>query len=164
VRPLLLLALLLLTVVSGARADEDTIDMTHAAFVAMDGSALVPYVDPETDRIAGRIDVGLIPSQIELASSIGKLLAIDGKTARVNLVDIVTGTVRTIPLDLTPGRIAISIDGLTAALADLATGHVVLVDLLRRQLLGTIETLPPSRDMVFSADGRKLYVAGSVGD
>jgi hypothetical protein len=146
VRPLLLLALLLLTVVSGARADEDTIDMTHAAFVAMDGSALVPYVDPETDRIAGRIDVGLIPSQIELASS------------------IVTGTVRTIPLDLTPGRIAISIDGLTAALADLATGHVVLVDLLRRQLLGTIETLPPSRDMVFSADGRKLYVAGSVGD
>lgn len=157
---LVLLVLLLLMMVSEATADEDTIDMTHAVFVAMDGSTTVPFIDPDTDRIVGRIDIGLAPAQIELASSIGKLLAIDGKTARVNLVDIVTRSVRTVLLDLTPGRMTISIDGLTAALADLGTGHIVLVDLLRRQLLGTIKTLPPSRDMVFSTDGRKLFVAG----
>jgi DNA-binding beta-propeller fold protein YncE len=159
VKRFVLLALLLM-MVSGARADEDTIDMTHAVFVAIDGSAMVPFIDPDTDRVVGTIDVGLVPSQIELASSIGKLLAIDGKTARVNLADVVTGAVRTVPLDLTPGRMTISADGLTAALTDLGTSHVVLVDLLRHQLHGTIETLPPSRDMVFSADGRKLFVAG----
>jgi hypothetical protein len=45
VKRFVLLALLLM-MVSGARADEDTIDMTHAVFVAMDGSAMVPFIDP----------------------------------------------------------------------------------------------------------------------
>lgn len=144
---------------STASADEDTIDMSRAVYVVIAGSTLVPFIDPDTDRIAGAIDVGAVPHQIELASSISKLLVIDGKTAKVNVVDVVSHNVRPVPLDFVPGRIAVSADGLMAALADPEAGQVVLLDLLRRRRIGGIAGGAPLRDMVFGADGRVLYVA-----
>jgi DNA-binding beta-propeller fold protein YncE len=157
----LLLALCALLIASAvARADEDTIDMNRAVFVAVEGSPVIPFIDPDTNRIAGSIDAGLVPRQIELASSIEKLLAIDGISARVNIVDLVSGAVRTVPLAFIPGRVTVSGDGLTAAVADHGSGQLVLVDLLRHQILGTVGDLSPLHDMVFSSDGRTLYVAG----
>ncbi|MDR3534569.1 MAG: hypothetical protein P4L90_28905 [Rhodopila sp.] len=157
----LILALFaLLAAATAAHANEDTVDMTHAVFVTMAGSPLVPFIDPDTDRIAGTIDAGLVPQQIALASPIAKLLAIDGKASSVNLVDLVTGSIRTVPLGIVPGRVTVSSDGLLPALADLGSGDVVLLDLLRHRVLGRVGGLSPSRDMVFSANSRTLYVAG----
>jgi DNA-binding beta-propeller fold protein YncE len=157
----LILALLAALFATSASADEDTIDMTRAIFVSLADQHVVPYIDPDTDRIAGSIDVDVVPRQIEIASSIGKLLAIDGKSPQVNVVDLQLGTIRTVPLGLVPNRMTVSGDGLTVALADTESGHVVLLDLLRRQILGATRNLPPLRDMVFSTDSKKLYLAGA---
>lgn len=158
-RRLVLALPVVLATVTEALANEDTIDMSRAVFVVMAGSTVVPFIDPDTDRIAGTVDVGVVPHQVELASSISKLLVIDGKSAKVNVVDVVANEIRSIPLDLVPGRIAVSVDGLTAALADSGTGRVVLLDLLRRRSLGAIDGGAPVRDMVFSTDNRTLYVS-----
>lgn len=148
---------------AAARANEDTIDMSHAVFVAISGSHRVPFIDPDTDRIAGSIDVGMVPDQVELASSISKLLALDGRTPRINIVDLISGGVATEPLDFVPKRITVAPGGLTAALADPQTGRLVLIDLLRRQTQGSVTGSAPLRDMLFSADGRTLYLSAGNG-
>jgi DNA-binding beta-propeller fold protein YncE len=142
------------------RANEETIDMNRAVYISMAGSQRVPFIDPDADRIAGTIDVGVIPDQIELAASTSKLLVTDGKTARLNIVDVVTRMIATEPLDFVPGRIAVEPKGFTAALADPRTGRVVLFDVLRRKLLGAVTGPAPLRDMMFGADGRTLYLSG----
>lgn len=142
------------------RANEDTIDPTRAVFVSLADQPSVAIIDPDTDKVAGRLDIGLVPRQIELASSIGKLLAIDGQSPGVNIVDLNAGTIRTVTLDLVPDRLTVTPDGLTAALVNTEGGRVVLLDLLRRRVLVSIGALPALRDTVFSADSAKLYLAG----
>ncbi len=146
---------------ASAFADEDTIDMTRAIFVSLADQTVVPYIDPDADKIAGTIEVGLVPKQMEIASSIGKLLVIDGTSPRVNLVDLQFRTIRSVPLDMVPSRMTVSSDGLTVALADTQVGHVELLDLLRRRVIGDAGGLPPLRDMVFSVDSKKVYLAGA---
>jgi DNA-binding beta-propeller fold protein YncE len=143
-----------------ARANEDSIDPTRAVFVSLVDQPAVELIDPDTDKLAGRLDIGLVPRQIELASSIGKLLAIDGQSPQVNIVDLNAATIRIVALDLVPDRLTVTPDGLTAALANTGSGRVVLLDLLRRRILGSVSDLPALRDMVFSADSAKLYLAG----
>jgi DNA-binding beta-propeller fold protein YncE len=157
-RVLVLLAVLF---TASANADEDTIDMNRAILVSFADQSVVAFIDPDADKVVGDLDVGLVPKQIEMAASIGKLLAIDGATPRVNVVDLQFRTIRTVPLDLVPTRMTVSSDGLTVALADTASGHVELLDLLRRRILGSAGGLPPLRDMVFSTDSRKVYLAGA---
>lgn len=153
----------LLATATTARANEETIDMSHAIFVAMAGSPRVTFIDPDTDHIAGSIDVGLVPDQVDLASSISKLLATDGKTERLNIVDSVSGEVATEALDFIPKRITVSPDGLTVALADPGTGQLMLIDLLRREKLGEVAAPAPLHDMLFSADGHTLFLSGGSG-
>jgi DNA-binding beta-propeller fold protein YncE len=143
-----------------AGANEDTVDPTRAVFVSLRDQPAVAVIDPDTERLAGRIETGLVPRQIELASSIGKLLVIDGESRQVNIVDLNVGTIRTVTLDLVPDRLTVTPDGLTAALADSGAGRVLLLDLLRRRILGSVSDLPPLHDMVFSADSASLYLAG----
>lgn len=154
------LALLGCLAAAPAWANEDTVDPTRAVFVSLADQPAVAVIDPDTDRLAGRIDIGLVPRQIELASSIGKLLAIDGQGPRVNIVDLNVGTIRTVSLDLVPDRLTVTPDGLTAALANTGSGRVVLLDLLRRRILAGVSDLPALHDMVFSADSASLYLAG----
>jgi DNA-binding beta-propeller fold protein YncE len=150
----------LLAAPTAARANEETIDMSRAVYIAMAGSQYVPFIDPDTDRIAGTIDAGLVPDQLELCSSISKLLVTDGKSARLNIVDVVTGEIAVAPLDFVPRRITVDPDGLTAALADPLTGRLTLFDLLRQRTLGTVIGPAPLQDMLFSADGHMLYLSG----
>jgi DNA-binding beta-propeller fold protein YncE len=150
----------LLAAPTAARANEETIDMSRAVYIAMAGSQHVPFIDPDSDRIAGTIDAGLVPDQLELCSSISKLLVTDGKSARLNIVDVVTGEIATAALDFVPGRITVDPDGLTAALADPQTGRLNLFDLLRRRALGTVTGPAPLQDMLFGADGHALYLSG----
>jgi hypothetical protein len=150
--------LLTLLTASAARAAED---IQNAVFVSVAGSASVTLIDPDTDTIEGTLDVGLIPNQIELSSSIGKLLVIDGNTARLNVVDLASRTFQEMKLDLVPGRVAVSTDGLTVALADPVGGRVELIDLLSLRLLGSVGGLPVLRDMLFSVNNGALYLAGA---
>jgi DNA-binding beta-propeller fold protein YncE len=156
-----ILALLTGLFAASAHADEESVDMNRAIFVSLADQHVVAYIDPDADKLAGSLDVGLVPTQIEIASSIGKLLAIDGKSPQVNIVDLQFRAIRTVALDLVPSRMTVSSDGLTVALADTEGGHVVLLDLLRRQIVGTAGNLPRLRDMVFSTDSKKLYLAGA---
>ena len=115
---------------SPTSANEDTIDRSRALFVRLADSPIMPIVDPETDRIAGSLEMGLPARQLELAASIGKLLAIDGDSPAVAIVDVVTGSVNRESLGFVPRRLAVSPDGLTAALADTGNGRIALLDLL----------------------------------
>jgi DNA-binding beta-propeller fold protein YncE len=150
----------LLAAPTAAWANEETIDMSRAVYIAMAGSQHVPFIDPDTDRIAGTIDAGLVPDQLELCSSISKLLVTDGKSACLNIVDVVTGEIATAALDFVPRRITVDPDGLTVALADPQTGRLTLFDLLRRRALGTVTGPAPLQDMLFGADGHTLYLSG----
>ncbi len=142
------------------RADQDTLDMQRAVFVLLANSQQITFIDPDTDTVAGTIDAGTVPEQIALASSIGKLLVIDGKRARLTVIDEVSRTINTVALDIVPTRLTVSNDGLTAAVADPAAGRIVLVDLLRRQVMGAVGNLSRLHDMLFSVNNSALYVAG----
>lgn len=150
--------LLMFFALHSARAVED---VQNAVFVSIAGSTAVTLIDPDNDTVEGTLDVGLVPRQIELSSSLGKLVVIDGETARLDLVDLAGRTIREIKLDLVPGRVAISTDGLTIALADLTGGRVVLIDLLSSKQLGFVDGLPALRDMVFSVNNGALYLSGA---
>jgi DNA-binding beta-propeller fold protein YncE len=156
------ISLSLFAATSAAQANEETIDMSRAVYIAMAGSQHVPFIDPDTDRIAGTIDAGMVPDQLELCSSISKLLVTDGKQACLNIVDVVTGEIATVALDFVPGRITVDPDGLTAALADPRTGRLTLFDPLLRRVLGTVTGPAPLQDMLFGADGHTLYLSGGA--
>jgi hypothetical protein len=158
----LLCGLSSLTIASAAKANETTIDMSRAVFVTVAGSRQVPFIDPETDRIAGQIDVAMVPDQLELAPSISKLLATDGTTGSLHIIDLITREIAVESLDIVPERMTVGPDGLTAAFAEPASGHVVLFDLLRRRTIGIAAGPAPLQDMVFSADSRMLYLSGGA--
>lgn len=152
--------LLGLFVASAAQANIETVDMSRAVYVPMSGVPQVCFIDPDGDRIAGVIDVGMVPDQIGLAASVSKLLVTDGTSTRLNIVDVVTSAIITAALPFIPREITVDPNGLTAAIADDVTGRIILFDMMRRQIIGIVTGPAPLRDMMFSSDGRALYISG----
>lgn len=150
---------LLLAAARPAPAAESLADVQHILFVAERDSPAVTAVNIETDRVAGRLELGVVPRQLAVSESLAKLAAADGRTPRLAVAELASRTITPVPLPLVPTRLLISPDGLTLAAIDDAGGDVTLVDLLlvreKRRLSGP----PRVRDVMFSGDSKSLFIA-----
>jgi DNA-binding beta-propeller fold protein YncE len=150
--------ILLLTVVAApAHADEGFADVQHNLFVTGRDSAVVAVVAIESDKVVGRLDLGLVPRKMLVSESLAKLVAIDGQTARVAVTELVTLHPQILSFDFVPHRLLISPDGLTLLVADDESGAIVLIDLMLVREKARIKGPTKIRDAIFSGDSRFAF-------
>lgn len=155
----ILLVPLLLLIWTAARA-ESFPDTGHLAFATQKGANWVTVIDTDADRIAGRVNLGLEPSQIEISQTSPVLAATDGRSNSFILADLASGQAHAIPLAFPARRLLTSPDGQKIAAADLTGGHVAIFALPSGRPLGDLSGLPSLSDLIFSGDGANLIVAG----
>jgi DNA-binding beta-propeller fold protein YncE len=119
---------------------------------------IVTVVERDSDGVVGTLDAGLVPEQVVVSEATRKLVAVDGITRAVSVVDLANGHRLTIDLDFTPHRLIASPDGYVVAAADFSVGSVALVELMRNRVASRMAGLSPIRDLMFGADGAFLYV------
>jgi DNA-binding beta-propeller fold protein YncE len=134
-------------------------DVQHYVFVPSAESSTVMVIDIATDKIAGRLDLGLTPRQIELSAPLAKLIAVDGTSPRLVLADLATTHLHSLTLDFTPDRLLISPDGAKLAVVDALAGNIAVIDLASAKQTARIANLPPLVDAMFSSDGASLFLA-----
>jgi DNA-binding beta-propeller fold protein YncE len=131
---------------------------TRYVFVIDRSSSSVPVIDKDVDRLVGRIDAGLTPSQLVVSDAVLKLVAIDGFRPVVSIVDLKTGAGTQLQLGFVPQRLVSNTDGYLVAAASLDDGIVASVDLARNRVVARLDGLSALRDVMFGADGAFLYV------
>lgn len=136
-------------------------DGLRYVFVTHQDSAVITVIDSRDDSIAGSIDAGLVPSQLESAGELGRLLAIDGATAQVAIVPLVPGPPALVALDFVPTRLQISADGARAVAAAPADGRIAVLDVAAARVVGQ-GNVAPFRDLLLIGDGPKLMLGGEV--
>ena len=134
-------------------------DVQHYVFIPIAESSTVAVIDIATDKIAGQLDIGLTPRQIELSAPLTKLVAVDGKSPRVAVVDLATAQTQSLNLDFTPDRLLVSPDGAKLAVVDAISGSIAVIDLASGKQTARIGGLPPLVDAMFSSDGASLFLA-----
>jgi DNA-binding beta-propeller fold protein YncE len=143
------------TMDAGRRFD----DVSRYVFVPGRNDRAVAVIEQDTDHVAGTLDLGFIPEQVVVSESTAKLVAIDGTTPRVTIVELASGGRTGIDLAFTPHRLIASTDGYMLAAADLSVGTVAFIELVRGREVSRITGLSSIRDLMFGADAAFLYVA-----
>lgn len=154
---LLILAAIVLTA-NPARAGQEFADVMRYVYVPLRDSTTIAVIDSRDDTVAGSLDAGLVVRQLDASGDLTKLVAIDGRTKRVSVIELASGGHTLMDLDFVPARLLVSGDGMTAAAWE-ASGTVMFIDLRGARTLRRAQDLPPLRDLLFSADGTVLYVA-----
>jgi DNA-binding beta-propeller fold protein YncE len=128
-------------------------------FVPSRSTPAIAVIEKDSDRVIGTLESGVIPAQVVVSESVGKLVAIDAASRRMSIVDLKSGTKNDVDLNFAPQRLLNSADGNLVAAADLAGGTVAFIELVREREVSRIAGLPAIRDLLFGADGAFLYVA-----
>lgn len=129
-------------------------------FVTAADSTRITAVDTEDDRVIGTIDLGLQPRRMEASAALAKLVTADAHSRRMTVTELATLSVKSLDVDFTPTRLLISPDGLRLAAGNDDAGIIALFDLLFLRPTGRITGLPPPvRDVIFSGDSQRLFVA-----
>lgn len=155
-----LLFVALLAPVAG-RAAGGFADGVRYVFVTGQDTSRVAVIDSRDDRLAGSFDLGLMPSQVEMAGDPARLVAVDGNSARLALVSVDSGTLTMVPLDFVPSRLVVG--GERAVVADPAAGVVAVVEVLSGRVVRQGRTLP-FRDLQPVGNGSRLLLAPEVGE
>lgn len=159
-RALLLAVTLTVAVQSPARAAGGFADMVRYVFVPMRDSTAITVIDSRDDTVAGAVEVGLVPSQIEISGDWARLAAVDGVSSRLAMIDLTSEAgPRMVPLPFVPDRLTISGDGRTLAALALGTGEAAFIDVFDARLRGTASGLGPLTDILLNRDGTLLYAA-----
>ncbi|MCR6631929.1 MAG: hypothetical protein NVV74_18810 [Magnetospirillum sp.] len=152
-------AILLLLLATPAWAADGFGDVQRTLFVAGRDSTAVAVVSIESERVIGRLELGLVPRQLAVSESLAKLAAADGRSAQVTVAELASRAVTRLPLPLAPTRLLVSPDGLTLAAFDDASGGIALVDLLLLREKARLAGPPRIRDAMFAGDGKSLFLA-----
>lgn len=137
-------------------------EVEHFLFLSEDGNPLLTVLDITSDKPVGTLELGLAPSRIEVSKASRKLAAIDGQSSRLVVADLAHGGKTELDLGFPAQRLALSPDGRRLAVADMVNGKLALVDLETNSVIARTDGLPPLRDLMFNAEGSRLYAAGSV--
>src|SRR5512145_77464 len=135
-------------------------DGVRYVFVAGQNSTQLSVIDSRDDRVAGAIDLGLVPSQLETTGEVGRLLAVDGQSPRVAVAALDTGAVTSVALDFVPTRLVGSADGARVVAAAPEAGRLAVVEVVA----GTVAAqarLAPFADV--AAAGDRLVLAPQSG-
>jgi hypothetical protein len=121
----------------------------------------VTVIDAEADRIVGNLNIGIVARQVVVSRETATLIATDGQSASVSLVNVVSGVARTVALPTPVSRLTVGTTGRLVAASDPAGGTIALIDLAedRQDAVTLISGLPPLRDVMFGALDTALYVA-----
>jgi DNA-binding beta-propeller fold protein YncE len=157
-RRIALFALVWLALAGRGQADERLGDVSHDLFVIDRDSSSVAVIDTATDRLVGRLELGLTARQIQLSKALAKLVAIDGLSGRLIVRDLASGRVDMIPLDFVPNRVLVAPDGTSVAVAGDDGGRIVAYDLPSLRQIGRIDGPPRVRDLIWGEDSRTLFV------
>jgi len=131
----------------------------HYVFVPGEATETVAVIDIENETLAGTVGAGLIPLQIVASTLSASLLAIDGVSPRLAMIDLVTGLPHDLTLTFPPTRLVLSQNGRMLAAANPETGGLALIDLSTQSILSQVSGLLPFGDLIFSADATRLYLA-----
>lgn len=134
------------------------------AYVANMGSGTVGVIDLDGRDATRNLRVGTEPEGLALSADGRRLWVADRKGDAVHVID--TATMRTLarlPTGAVPIRVAISPDGRTAVTSNYASGTLSLFDTATMRPTRTVrvsgEATAKQVTILFSSDGRRLYVA-----
>ncbi len=123
----------------------------------------VSVIDISVNRIIGQLHTGLVAQQAVVSRNAATLIAIDGHSSSVSLVDVFAGTQRSVTLSAPAQRLTVGLSGQLVAATDLQGGAVTVIDLAACGAEGSVMTritgLPVLRDAMFGEQDTVLYVA-----
>jgi DNA-binding beta-propeller fold protein YncE len=152
-------ATLILALTNAVHSAEPPAEVQHSVFVVSHGTSVVTVIDNRTDQIVGKLDLGLIPTQIEVSSALPRLVATDGEATAFALVDLAGRQTRLIPTAFPARRLLLSEDGLKLGVSDLSGGHLAIFDLSDGHSVASFSGLPPLSDVIFTNGGTALLIA-----
>lgn len=135
-------------------------DGTRYVFVALADQTRLAVLDSRDDAVAGYVELGVEPSQLETTGDSGRLLAVDGRTPRVSVAKMDDGSHVVVPLDFVPSRLAVAGDGRHAVAAAPETGRLAVLDVLAATVVARLSRAP-FRDL--TAAGDRLVLAPDRG-
>lgn len=152
------------SIVRGAAAPAGYADYRRTVFVAGRDSTSLVAIDIDTNVVTDRLDLGLVPRDMQISQSGGWLVASDRQNARLVILNLAESSVRSVALSLVPTRLRISADGAIVAALDDAHGGIAVIDLGLGRETARIEGPAAIRDAIFSTDGKSLFVAADTVD
>ncbi|HEY0328832.1 MAG TPA: hypothetical protein VGC77_06990 [Rhodopseudomonas sp.] len=155
----LVAAALLWLIGTAALAADSLTDYRRTLFVSGRDSTALIAIDIDADAVSGRLELGLLPREIQVSQTGGWMAVIDRQQPRVVVVDLSQRGVRSLPLPLIPTRLRISPDGGIVAAIDDRSGAIVLIDPAQARETARLEGPAAIRDAMFSTDGKALLVA-----
>lgn len=144
-----------------ARAADGFVDGLRYVFVSGQDSTRVAVIDSRDDTLAGSLELGLVPSQLEIAGEQGKLAAVDGASARLALVAVDGGEAGMVALDFVPTRLLAAGGRIVAAAP--ASGWLAVVDVTVGKVVAQGH-VSPFRDLQPAGDGSRLLLAPETGE
>jgi DNA-binding beta-propeller fold protein YncE len=146
---------------TSARAAAEPFDIRRYVYVPSATSPNVTVIDTETNLIAGTFHTGIVARQAVVGREAATLIATDGGSASVSLVNVVTGMARSVSLPGPAERLTVGTTGWVAAASALAGGTIALIDLAeeRPDKVSMIRGLPPLRDAMFGDLDMAIYIA-----
>ena len=140
-------------------------DLTGALFVPNRASADVTVIDPVSNRIVARIEVGRVPHQVVVSGRLSKMVTSNTADDTITIVDLKTlRTEATIALGAEPEHMELAADGETLAVGNIAAGTVSIVSLVEAREVARVVGLFQPHNLTFSPDGRSIYVANLGAD
>jgi DNA-binding beta-propeller fold protein YncE len=131
------------------------------AFVPSAASVAIAVIDTDADKIVGTVPLDFVPTQVEVSRELVCLVASDGRSPFLAVIDLQTGAAKRIALPGPANRITLGTSGWLAAVSDLGAGAVSIVDLVKCRVKGTVAQLGAVRDVLFVDQDASLYVAAA---
>lgn len=136
-------------------------DGLRYVFVSGQDSTRVAVIDSRDDSLAGSLDLGLVPSQLEIAGEPAWLAAVDGVGTRLALVPVDGGAATLVALDFVPTRLLAAGGRIVAAAP--SAGWLAVVDVAAGKVV-VQGRLAPFRDLQPAGDGSRLLLAPETGE
>jgi DNA-binding beta-propeller fold protein YncE len=132
-------------------------DVDRSVFAASRQVPQVAVIDTESDAVVARIALPGVPRHLLVSPGLHKLIASDGTTDRVDIVDLVTLTVeRTVDPGFPPLLIQLDRGGNLLAIGGSAADHIELL-MLSDGETRTVRGPPDLSAIVFDRSGRRLF-------
>ncbi len=142
-------------------------DIRRYVFVPGADAPIASVIDTESNSIFGTLQIGIVARQVEVSRELAKLVATDGKSASLTIMDVTDGIARRIALPAPAQKLVLGSGGRLLAAFDPAGGTITLVDLVDERVAASIVGLPKLRDVMFGDKDILLYIAaeglGGVG-
>ncbi len=141
-----------------AAFDPTLADIRRYVYVPSAGTPDVTVIDVDTERVAGRLPIGIVARHVAVSREAATLVATDAAGAG-SLVDVFTGAIRSFALPNPADQLTIGTGGRLAAAVAGAGGTIALIGIDSGRVETVISGLPPLRDVMFGNQDTELYIA-----